>query len=397
MIRAGRVRARKQKLLVLLSSQFRGGCEEHALTVAREAVARSWDVHVAFPYCEGTRSLAEDFAAQGVAYRPLRIEEKPGGEAPKRKHLGRLFRTLWRLWQVRPTGVLVNLADPTHGMAVLLACALLKVPTTVVFQLAPITFWVAPRKASLMRWARGRSQRWVSVSDHNRKMVSQSFGAADHDITVIHNGVTLVAAAADAGAGFARLEARESVRAELGIPAEARLVVSVGRLHRQKGFDVLIAAVPFVIRECADVWFVLVGEGPERAALEKQARELGVLDRVRMPGYRTDVPRFLLAGDLFAFPSRFEGLPFALLEAMAHGVPTVAADATSTPEIIADRSHGLLFPSGDHQKLYEALVWALGHREEMACMAERAAERTQDFTEQKMLRRTLDWFEGAPG
>jgi glycosyltransferase involved in cell wall biosynthesis len=352
-----RARAGRHRLLVLMSSQFRGGCEEYALTVARGAVERSWDVHAAFPLCEGTRSLAKDFAAQGGAYRPLRIEETPGGEASKRKHVGRLIRTLGRFCRVRPTGVLVSLADPGHGMAVLLACALLKIPTTVVFQLAFAPFWVAPRKASLMRWARGRSQRWVSVSEHNRGMVSQSFGAEDDEITVIHNGVKLAPARPARESGMPRLESRRAVRAELGLPPDARLVVSVGRLHQQKGF------------------------------------ELGVRDRTHLPGYRTDVSRFLSSGDLFAFPSRFEGLPFALLEAMAYGLPVVASDATSTPEIISDRVHGLLFPSGDCEKLSQTLIWGLDHPQEMAGMAERAARRTQDFTEEKMLCHTLDWFE----
>jgi glycosyltransferase involved in cell wall biosynthesis len=101
----------------------------------------------------------------------------------------------------------------------------------------------------------------------------------------------------------------------------------------------------------------------------------------------------LSSGDLFAFPSRFEGLPFALLEAMAHGLPVVASDAASMPEIISDRVQGLLFPSGDPQRLGETLIWALEHPEKMGRMAERAARRTEDFTEERMLRNTLDWFE----
>jgi glycosyltransferase involved in cell wall biosynthesis len=193
----------------------------------------------------------------------------------------------------------------------------------------------------------------------------------------------------------ARLDARRSVRDELALPAGARLVVSVGRLHRQKGFDLLVSAAPSVVRDNPDVWFVCVGEGPERATIEKRAQELGVRDRIRLLGYRTDVPRLLSSGDLFAFPSRFEGLPFALLEAMAHCLPVVASDATSTPEILADRVHGLLFPSGDAESLREALVWALGHPDEMARMAEHAVQRTRDFSEEEMLRHTLDWF--APG
>jgi glycosyltransferase involved in cell wall biosynthesis len=387
-----RSRTRRHRLLVLLSSQFRGGCEAYALTIARGAVERSWEVHAAFPLCEGTRSLAEDFSAQGITYRPLSIEETPGGEASKQEHVGRLIRTLGRLCRIRPTGVLVNLADPTHGMAVLLACALMKIPTTAVFHLAFAPFWVAPRKAKLMRWARGRSQRWVSVSEHNRGMVSQSFAAKADEITVIHNGVKLGAWATRGESRAARLESRRSVRDELGLPASARLIVSVGRLDRQKGFDLLVGTVPHVVRANPDVWFVWVGEGPERPTIEKRAHELGVRDRIHLLGYRTDVSRLLSSGDLFAFPSRFEGLPFALLEAMAHRLPVVASDATSIPEILSDRVHGLLFPSGETERLREALIWALGHPQEMRSMADLAFQRTRNFTEDKMLCDTLDWF-----
>lgn len=389
----GRRRESCPRLLVLFSSQLRGGCEGYALTVARAAVGRCWDVHAAFPSGEGTLSLIHDFGASGVAYHQLRIEERPGGQEPKANHLGRLFRTLRLLLRIRPNAVLFALADPTHGTGSLVACALLRMPTTVVFQLAWAPFSVGPRRIRLMRWVRRTAQRWVAVSEDNRRMVARSFDARDDEITVIHNGVRLPESGIERTSGIRTSALRQAVREELGLAGGARLVVAVGRLDRQKGLDLLVAAMPELIQDFPDVRFVHLGEGPEDAALREEVRELGVGDRVHFLGYRSDVSRFLEAGDLFAFPSRFEGFPFALLEAMAHGLPAVSSNASSMPEIVSDRVHGLLFPSEDRERLRDALAWALRHPKDMSHMAARAVQRARDFTEEKMLRKTLDWFE----
>lgn len=118
-----------------------------------------------------------------------------------------------------------------------------------------------------------------------------------------------------------------------------RVLVAVGRLAPQKGFDILLDALT---RLPEDVRLVIFGEGPQRAALEQQARRLGLAGRLDLPGYCVDPQAEIAAADCFVLASRFEGSPNALVEALATGVPVVATDCPYGPEEILDR--GLVAP-----------------------------------------------------
>ena len=140
-----------------------------------------------------------------------------------------------------------------------------------------------------------------------------------------------------------------------------RTVLGVGRLERQKGFDLLVRAFAEATRQHAGWELVIAGEGSERAALAALAAAYGVADRVRLPGRETDIWRLYSATDIFALPSRFEGFPNALLEAMAAGVPSVAADCPTGPrEIIRDARDGLLVPPEKVDDLTAALSRLMG-------------------------------------
>jgi glycosyltransferase involved in cell wall biosynthesis len=120
---------------------------------------------------------------------------------------------------------------------------------------------------------------------------------------------------------------------------EGRVLVAVGRLAPQKGFDILIEALA---RLPKDVRLVILGEGPQRAALQQQASRLGVAGRLDLPGYCADPQAEIAAADCFVLASRFEGSPNALVEALATGVPVVATNCPYGPEEILDR--GLVAP-----------------------------------------------------
>ena len=127
---------------------------------------------------------------------------------------------------------------------------------------------------------------------------------------------------------------RAEVRAELGIGADAKVIGSVGRLDRQKGYRYLLEAFAGIARALGDVELVIAGDGPELGMLRSLAARLGCAERVHLVGRRTDVPELLHAFDVFAMPSLFEGLPLALIEAMAAGVPVVASAVDSVPEVL---------------------------------------------------------------
>ena len=131
--------------------------------------------------------------------------------------------------------------------------------------------------------------------------------------------------------------------AALPTPAEAPVVLALGRLHRNKAFDILIRALPLL----PGVHAVIAGEGPERAALEALARRLDVSDRLHLLGWRMDQARLLAACSVLVCPSRHEPLGNVVIEAFSAGIPVIAADAAGPVELITPGRDGLLVPKED--------------------------------------------------
>jgi glycosyltransferase involved in cell wall biosynthesis len=175
----------------------------------------------------------------------------------------------------------------------------------------------------------------------------------------------------------ARAPLRAAARAALGVPADAFVIVGLGRLAPVKGFDVLVRALPAVLASVPGARLLLVGDGPDRAAIEAQAAALELGDRVRITGPSTDVAPWLAASDVLAAPSRNEGMGRALVEAMALGVPVVAAAVGGIPAVVTDGECGRLVEPDDVEALAAALV-ELGHdpglREKLGATARERAE-----------------------
>ena len=171
--------------------------------------------------------------------------------------------------------------------------------------------------------------------------------------------------------------------------AAAPIVGNVARLSWQKGHDTLLAAVPSVVERRPDARFVLVGNGELRGELEEQAERLGVADRVEFTGPRDDVPTQLGRFSVFAFPSRFEGLCLAVIEAQAAGVPVVATSVGGIRETVVDGETGLLVPVDDPEALADAIVRLLEAPGFAAELAGRAKESVRAYTTDRTVRETL--------
>jgi len=179
-------------------------------------------------------------------------------------------------------------------------------------------------------------------------------------------------------------------RAALETPADAPLLLCLGRLHRNKGFDTALYAMAGL--PGAYLW--IAGEGPEHDALARQALELGVADRVRFLGWRDDVPALLAAADIFLCSSRHEPLGNMVLEAWAHGTPVVAAASQGPSQLIQDGINGLLCPVDDAAALAKAadsLIKDAALAQELAG-AGNAAYRGQ-YTEGHVVQQYQDFFE----
>jgi glycosyltransferase involved in cell wall biosynthesis len=170
--------------------------------------------------------------------------------------------------------------------------------------------------------------------------------------------------------------ARPSVCPEQLVVASRKLVLAVGRLERQKGFDVLLQAFAHLARAhpCWDL--VVLGDGSLRGALEAQVADLGLADRVLLPGRVGNMGAWYARADLYVLSSRFEGFPNTLIEAMAHGCPAVSFDCDTGPrDIIRHACDGLLVaPVSDSLALAAALDRLMGDDAERMRMGGRAAE-----------------------
>jgi glycosyltransferase involved in cell wall biosynthesis len=376
------------QILGIFPSEIRGGAEEYVLTVLTEAVRAGFHAAVAFPKRAATAALADEFRAAGVAYYPLEVAETENRRAENRRHLKRLLLTLRLLLHVRPDAVHLTLGWPELGLGTILACALARTPTMVVFQLVPGVIAFGRKKLRLYRWARLSRQVWVAVSEDNRRFLCDSFGASRSEVVRIYNGAAAAAvppSEEDATVASARAEVRD----ELGLPPDGRVLLTVGRLHPQKGYLDLVRIARYIVDAFPGVYFVWVGDGEQRQELEQIVGATGLVESIRLLGFRRDLTRLMTAADLFLFPSRYEGFPLALLQAMAIGLPIIASDCSSIPEIVSDRIHGVLFPAGEVLALYHCVCWALNHPNEMQTMAAKAKGKVKEFSPERMIAETL--------
>jgi glycosyltransferase involved in cell wall biosynthesis len=178
-------------------------------------------------------------------------------------------------------------------------------------------------------------------------------------------------------------------RARHGTPDGAPLLLALGRLHPNKAFDVLLAAMARLPR----AWLWLAGEGPERAALERRAAELGVASRVRWLGWRDDREALFAAADVCVVAARAEPFGNVVLDAWAAEIPLVAAAAAGPAAYVRDGESGLLAPVGDHEALARAVQGVLDAPElrRRLVAGGRAALRAE-FTEAAVMPRWLDLF-----
>lgn len=172
---------------------------------------------------------------------------------------------------------------------------------------------------------------------------------------------------------------------------DGTVVGNVARLAEQKGHRTLLAAVPSVLERRPGTKFAIAGDGELRNELEQLAKQHG--DHVAILGNRPDVPDLLASFDVFAYPSRFEGLCLAVIEAQAAGVPVVATPVGGIRETVRDGETGLLVPPDDPQALADAIVRLLEDRAEAERMAARAREQAQQFSEARMVERTLALYD----
>ena len=302
-------------------------------------------------------SLAD--AARTRAYRPVMCLLQEGWLADESRRCGYpthvipLQRTIDVPWVRRACRMLaaerVDLIH-SHEFAMNTYCTLLSAIAG-----RPCITTVHGKNYSSGRWHRraayravARRTRMIAVSEDIKEFLATDVGIPPSRITTITNGI-------DTQRYAAAPSLRAALRTELGLAADQPVIGCVGRLEPVKGHTHLIQAARAMREKYPRAVFVLAGQGSLREALEREVQTLGLGECVRFLGYRNDVSRLLAALDIFVLPSLSEGLPLALLEAMAAGVPVVASRVGGIPEVIRDGNNGLLATPGDPGSFAEKL------------------------------------------
>jgi glycosyltransferase involved in cell wall biosynthesis len=371
-----------QTLAIVSPSREDGGAERYLRVIAAAARRRGWAVHAAFPSLDATRTLLGDLQALGIECHGLAVPgSQPAGPAQALRVAAAEARgTLRVLGEVKPTTILTVLPHPDQAPGLVLAAAAYPARAVTSVHLVPPDLELTDARRLLYTLCRGLRQRWIAVSPHSRRELARALRWSERRIDLVHNGV----------GGDAPRDVGADIRAELGLPPETKLLLTVGRLNRQKGHDVLAESIGAVSRRHPQAHWAWAGDGPARAALTAQLERLGLSGRVSMLGVREDVPRLLAAADLFLFPSRYEGAPLALLEAMAAGVPVIVSDSGPLPEIVRDGVEGLVVRGEDAGALAQATCWALEHENEMSALAAAALRRVaSEFSRERMVAHTL--------
>jgi glycogen synthase len=224
------------------------------------------------------------------------------------------------------------------------------------------------------RWITNRSQRVIACSAYMREQIADIFGVAEGRITVIPNGIDPLDLPQSDPAELARL------RMSFAAPEE-RLVLLIGRLVYEKGFQLALEAMPRVIAAAPGTRFLVAGSGTHEEELKRQAEELGLMEHGTFLGWIGDDVLHTLYGiaDLTVVPSIYEPFGLVALEAMASGCPCIVADTGGLREVVPHEEAGLRFAARDPEALAEVAIRVLSDPELEARLIAEAKEHVRRF------------------
>jgi glycosyltransferase involved in cell wall biosynthesis len=354
-----------ERVALLLDDLLGGGAARVAAHLAGAWAEQGREVTV-FTTDDGSVAPLYQLSS-AVAHRPLALrgDSRSAGEAAVHNAL-RVLRLRRALRASRPE-LLISFLDTNNILGLLATRGMARMPTIISERSDPFGRTLTPGWERLRRWTYPWAGCLVTQSAHAMGYFAPGIRAKGR---VIPNPVVPLPCLGPASP-----------------PAgPRRQVVTVGRLHQVKGHDLLIDAFAAVAGLCPDWDLVIHGEGSERPALEARIRALGLGSRITLPGASDQVGARLREASLFVLPSRVEGFPNALAEAMASGLPVISFACPSGPaELIRDGVDGVLVPAGAVPGLAGAMARLMQAPDERASLAARAPEVLTRFSLERIL------------
>lgn len=315
------------------------------------------------------------------------FDKKAGGL----RSLPKLIGGLLRLWQILKRGKYDAIITFTHDSNVLgLPLAKLAgIPARVGTHLGEIRGMAKWRDAlHTFLVNSGVIQTLIASSARTRNNAIE-VGVKPEKITTIYNAIMPF--------DVAHID-RESARAKIGLKKDEVFFLAVGRLVYEKGHEFLIDAMSIVAKENPHAVAGICGAGPLYAQLHKQIEELGLQNKVKLLGQWDSIPEILAAADVFVLPSRWEGLPMALLEGMMAGLPVIATRVEGVDEVVQPDEHGLLVPLESPAELAQAILQLLRSPADRLRMGAAARERVlSSYTTDRMCAAYLQVIEKSLG
>lgn len=349
---------RRTKVLWLIKGLGPGGAEQLLLLSARVADHDRFDYRVAYVRADKTH-LVPEFEALGVV--PTRL----GASVPGPWGWVRELRSL-----LRQVDVVHSHSPVLASVARLLTLTLPKAqrPALVATEHNEWTSHRLPTRLAngitgfLDRHSWSVSQQVLDTMWPPRRRRSE----------VLIHGIDTTSTPSDP-------DIRERVRSELGIGQGEVLAITVANLRKNKDYPNLLRAAKTSLAREPRLRFIAVGQGPLEGEIKALHQELGLGDRFALLGFRRDIQELMAAADLFVLGSAHEGLPVAIMEAFAAGLPVVATRVGGVPQQVSEGQQGLIVPAHDADALADALVTLAGDDETRTRMGAAARTRSKDY------------------
>ncbi|MCA0351139.1 MAG: glycosyltransferase family 4 protein [Chloroflexi bacterium] len=374
----------KQRLWFVSDSTALGGAEGYLETLLLNADQQQFELGLLLPPRPATQPLIDRAKAHGASIATLDVVHEHGLSLKAVNQAVQLFR------QLRPDIVHFVVPSPRRAAELVLGAALARVPRRVItFQLVtpiPRFNWLSHHLRLLnRRWQYATLHAGIAVSQGNAQLLLEQFGFPKRRLHTIYNAVD--------SQRWQPQPRDPATRAAWQIPADVPLLGVVGRLSRQKGHQILFEALPKLWQAQPNLHVALIGEGDLADELRQAAQQLPKSQQIHFVGQQANMPAALAALDVFVLPSLYEGLSFALLEAMASGQAIVASSTDGTREAISDGIQGLLVEPGQSVALAQSIGRMLSDQSlNQACRQAARQRIQQQFELQTMLQRTFELY-----
>lgn len=365
------------RIVLLFGNLELGGAERQGLLLARHLKEHQAAEVQVWGLGSGGGAVADQCEAWGIPWRALPLHWG------LRRRLPHLLRFWWRLRSAQPQLLLSYTKVPNLAAALLWRWCGVRL---CVWNQADAGLLLPP--TWLHRWAISQVDQFIANAEGGRQYLLETFGLVPSRVCLIRNGVSLAPAVDD----------RSTWRQRLSVSADAVVVVMVANLSRYKDHATLLRAWQLVVSRMgrADL-LVLAGRFDDQAeSLQQQAEQLGIVAQLRFLGAVTDVAGLLAAADLCVHSSPSEGVPNAVLEAMASGLPVIGSDIPGLREAVGEEGFSLLAPAGDAEAmaaLLQRLMQDSAERQRQGALMRQRAE--QQFGLERMCCETVDYLQAA--